>query len=213
MKYLYSITIYLVFFLIIFQVESNAQEFTIAVIPDPQFYTDSYETEDCKNLGLYGETVYWIVDNKNLYNIKFVTHMGDITNNAPVTAQWEIAKNAHQLLQFNNIPFSVIPGNHDYEADNPFIPPYPAYDPCTRDLTNFRTYFGATHFNPPWYTDAHPGGIENTYNTFEVGDLKFLILNLEYAPRADIMDWAHSIIQSFPDRRVIVTTHCYQTRW
>lgn len=183
MKYLYSITIYLVFYLITFQVELNSQDFTIAVIPDPQYYTDNAY---CKSEDLYNRTTQWIVDNKNLYNIKFVANMGDLTNDNE-TAQWVVAKDAHLILRNNNIPFSVVPGNHDYGSENP----------ATRNTVNFQNYFGSTYFNPPWYTGTHTGGIANTYNTFEVGNLKFLILNLEYAARTDIICWANNVYKVF----------------
>src|SRR5262249_14214120 len=37
----------------------------------------------------------------------------------------------------------------------------------------------------------------------------FMVLSVEFAPRKDVVSWANQLIQSYPDRRVIVATHCH----
>jgi hypothetical protein len=49
----------------------------------------------------------------------------------------------------------------------------------------------------------------NTYHTFDAGDEKFLVLALEFGPRDDVVEWAGTVADSFPDRRVILLTHAY----
>jgi len=55
----------------------------------------------------------WIVANKNLLNIKYVLHLGDITNNN-YDEQWEHARASFKILDDANMPYAFVPGNHDY---------------------------------------------------------------------------------------------------
>jgi hypothetical protein len=50
---------------------------------------------------------------------------------------------------------------------------------------------------------------DNYYVMFEHGDLNFMVLSLEFAPPNEVLRWAHHVVASHPERRVIVLTHCY----
>ncbi len=79
--------------------------FTMAVLPDTQYYCESYPQH------FYNQTK-WIVDNAERQNIKFVLHLGDITNrNTP--EQWQVAQRAITALD-GHVPYALVAGNHDY---------------------------------------------------------------------------------------------------
>jgi hypothetical protein len=113
--------------------------FTIAVIPDTQFYVDSGNTlttspaytqpnADLTALYFNAET-QWLASNKSALNLVFVTHVGDVVQNgdgtsdgsAPLTPIWGSTKEfdrafaAMQILSNADIPFGMSPGNHDYD--------------------------------------------------------------------------------------------------
>ncbi|KAJ3172341.1 hypothetical protein HDU87_007937 [Geranomyces variabilis] len=68
--------------------------FVIAVLPDTQYYSESYPE-------IYTNQTQWIVANAAARNIKFVIHEGDITNlNTP--AQWKNAAKSMSYLTAGN---------------------------------------------------------------------------------------------------------------
>ncbi|NMC69717.1 MAG: hypothetical protein GYA57_06565 [Myxococcales bacterium] len=170
--------------------------FSIVLLPDTQYYT-SKQSWGPDNT--YRKQMQWILDHRTSHNIRFVVHLGDITNNNTVD-QWEIADRAHRMLDDAGVPYSVVPGNHDYLS------------PFSRSGTRFNDYFGPTRFaGRPWYGGHYGGGNESNYALFEVGPMRFLVLNLEYGPRKDPLCWAEEVIAAHPDRQVIVVSHCVLT--
>ncbi|MBI2570625.1 MAG: neprosin family prolyl endopeptidase [Candidatus Schekmanbacteria bacterium] len=169
-----------------------ADPFSIVVLPDTQYYSKSYPDT-------YYEQTQWIVDNRSKYNIAFAAHVGDITNNNTVS-QWEVADSAHATLDDSGIPYSMVPGNHDY----------PDYG-RVRDTSLYNTYFGPSRFSGESWYGGHMGQTnDNNYAFFESNNLKFLVISISFAPDKDVLEWAHDVVGSYPQRRVIVVTHCYQ---
>ncbi|WP_018388915.1 cadherin-like domain-containing protein [Ancylobacter sp. FA202] len=171
--------------------------YTIAVLPDTQDYTNAAGVETFKGM------TQWLVDNKDSLNISFVTHVGDITTeNSPT--HWEYAKEALSILD-GKIPYGLTLGNHDgvsgsFEASR--INDYFSVD----DLKNANgENFGGTY-------DQEAALANNTYSTFTGADgTKWLVLNLEFGAREDVLRWAGEVIEDNLDHRVILTTHSYMT--
>lgn len=176
------------------------RKFTIVLVPDTQHYTDRFLDSNT-----YNKQMNWIVANKSAENIKFVINLGDITEDN-TDEQWNIARNAVTRLDNAKIPHNMVPGNHDYPGGGSFD---------SRNSEKFNQYFGPQWFNTldyqSWY-GGHMGNTnDNSYCFFEVDDLKFMIISLEFAPRKEALCWADQIIRNNRDRRVIIATHCYQT--
>jgi len=176
----------------------NCDEFSIILIPDTQYYT-------CKLPDSFDNTYYkqmqWIVDWQDAFGIEFAIHLGDITHHN-VDSEWDIADNAHSILDAAGVPYSVVPGNHDYYPSSTF----------SRSQTKFNDYFGSDRFQgETWYGGSYGSGNENNYTFFEIGQMEFMVLSVEHAPRKDILCWANDLISSHPSRRVIIVTHCYLT--
>ncbi len=172
--------------------------FSIVLLPDTQYYAEKL-ADDPDNT--YYLQTQWIVDHQAAEDIRAAVHLGDITdNNTP--DEWAIASAAHATLDAAGIPYSVLPGNHDFLDGGDF----------GRGDTLMGDYFGEGRFSgQSWYGGAFSASNTNNYITFAVDELRFLVLSLEYAPRKDPLCWAEDVIAAHPDHRVIVATHCHQT--
>jgi hypothetical protein len=118
------------------------------------------------------------------------------------------------------VPFSVVPGNHDYDAMWPDANHPPAANPKSAadvgvmhssGLDNFRSVFGAdTPFfkGKNWYVASHDGGADSA-QIFTAGGYRFLHLGLQFdAPNASLA-WAAEVIRKYPGLPTIVTMHDY----
>ncbi len=183
----------------------NCDPFSVVILPDTQYYTlDSTET----NGGTTAKMMQWIADNKTKYNIKFVMHMGDAANDNK-RYQYEIIQKAYKILAQAGIPFSIATGNHEYKQGDSGK----TYAARSRSL--FSEYINDDFIKSAfqgkdisWFHGFHSK--DSMYATFEIGNLKFAVIALEYAPRKDILCWADSLIQNeLKDRYIILTTHAY----
>lgn len=173
-------------------VPAPPEDFTVVLIPDTQYYA-------LRDPATYIKQMQWIVDQRDQQNIVFGIHLGDITHNNTIK-EWEAADAAHSILDAAQFPYSVCPGNHD-NPDGGKV----------RDTTRYNRYFGQAHFaGQEFYGGGFEGTNDSNFTTFEASGLKFLVLSLEFTPRAGHIAWANEVIARHPDRRVIIATHCYQ---
>jgi hypothetical protein len=129
-----------------------------------------------------------------------------------------------QFLADADIPFAVVPGNHDYDAmwsAAGWTPVEKVQDiRMTAEtlgmlhaggLENFRSVFGANSqffSNKPWYVSSFDGGTSSA-QTFSAGGYTFMHLALTMSPKDDVLAWASSVIQKNYGLPTIVTTHDY----
>lgn len=121
------------------------------------------------------------------------------------------------------LPFSVVPGNHDYDAlwTDPAYPPNP--EAKGRLKTGLRHLGGLTGYlsafsdrsdffkGQAWYVASHDGGADSA-QLFTAGRCRFLHIGLQYhAPDASLA-WAERVIRRHPGLPTIVTTHDYLGR-
>lgn len=173
--------------------------FSIILLPDTQHYSSSYPD-------IFYKQMDWIVENKNLLNIQWVVHLGDITNNNKENA-WEVADKSFKILENAGIPYSIVYGDNDMKN------PDKNYYDGIRHTKQLNRFFPVSRFDKPgtWWKGGffEPGKIDNYYCLFEYKDYKFLIMNLEIAPRSAVLNWADNIISQNTSRKVIVVTHDY----
>ncbi|MCK5773481.1 MAG: metallophosphoesterase, partial [Thermoplasmata archaeon] len=141
----------------------------------------------------------WIRDHRQEYNIQYVLHEGDITNNNNFE-QWNNSNNSMRVLD-GQVPYTLTTGNHDMGPNgnaanrdtylNDFFPS-PQYE-------NWSTFGGA----------YEKGKLENTYHVFSEAGLDWMIVSLEFAPRDAVLEWANQIISDHPGRMTMVVTHNY----
>jgi len=179
---------------------SNNDSFSIIIIPDTQYYSLRDNTNNFPDT--YKMQTQWIANNVANENIQFVIHMGDMTHNN-TQPEWLVADEAHQVLDQANIPYSVMPGNHDY-PENEHI--------YTDSLAMYNQYFGAARFaNKSWYGGSYDNYNGNNYSFFSYDNFDFLVLSFEFAPSKDVLCWADNLISAHPNHNVIISTHCYLT--
>ena len=168
--------------------------FTIAVLPDTQKYCNGHPD------GFLAQT-RWLVENKDARRIKAVLHLGDITdhNNPP---QWEIATKAMSQLD-GQLPYFFVPGNHDYSEKGH----------ATDRTTLLNDYFPVSKFRElPTFGgtyDKEPESMTNSYHLFSAGGRDFIVIGLEFGPRADVVRWANEVAAKYAKREAILITHAY----
>ena len=92
------------------------RSFTLAVLPDTQFYCDTRLKLSSKwgngDLRRYFfDQTQWVKDNHKRLNIAFLVHEGDIVQ-ADAPEEWAIAKEAMSILD-GHVPYCLCLGNHD----------------------------------------------------------------------------------------------------
>lgn len=164
-----------------------AENFTVVVLPDTQFYSESYPA-------IFDNQTQWIAAEAEHLNVVFVTHEGDLVNQN-VLAQWQNANHSLSKLD-DHVAWGVLPGTHDFGAGG--------------SLTNYNTFFGYSRFaSKSWYGGHYLSSNANNYELFSGGGDDYLIFHFQYQPSDAVLVWANTTLAGFPDRRVIVVTHDY----
>ncbi len=193
---------------------TNSDEpFTLIMLPDTQNYADTRLKQTAQRLGtgdlrnyFYAQTE-WIKQNTDNLRIAMVAHVGDIVQ-TDYPGEWQIADKAFQTID-DSTPYILSLGNHDMGCQVTSVKP-PKYNTAVTRDTHINDYFPPSRFNKkPWYGGNLNNSSENYYCTFTGGDMKFLIISLEFVPRNEVLDWANKIIADHPDHHTIVVTHWY----
>ena len=182
---------------------SAAEDFTIVVIPDTQHYVDSDA-----DFMTFNQQTQWIVNNEDDLNIVFVSQLGDITEHFDTVRQeFDRADAAMDILDNAGIPNNLAPGNHDMSKPGA----------VTSDLWD--EYFPPGRYNlpvNPWYggwLGEEAGQVQrlnkDNYELFTAGGIDFLIIHLEIDMPTYAVQWADEIIDRYPDRQVILSTHAF----
>ena len=179
---------------------TEADDFTIVVLPDTQYYTRVGDNHDY----FYDQT-QWVMDHRVDYNIVAVIHNGDIVDNGNIDSQWTVADAAMAKLEATSsglpegMPYGVCVGNHD-ESPN-------SDDTGT---TKFNVHFGVDRFQDKSYYGGHYQSTnDENWFTFTAGGLDFVVVDLKYnlTPDAAVQAWMQSIFESHPDSFGIVNSH------
>jgi 3',5'-cyclic AMP phosphodiesterase CpdA len=172
---------------------ANGDYFTIAVLPDTQFYAESYPE-------IFKGQTQWLAEQAQVQNIVFVAHLGDIQDDFDEPAQWRNAQEAMAAIREAGIPYSLVPGNHDLNFKIGDTTQFDKYFPYT-DFTGFSWYGG--HY--PEYSNT------SSYQLFSALGQDFIVLNLVCTPvlLAEATDWANGVLSQYSNRKAIVVTHGY----
>jgi hypothetical protein len=182
---------------------ASADYWTVVALTDTQFYA--------RDERFGHEQTEWIVNNLEAENIAFVSHGGDIVHNADSDDEWAYMTDAMSLLD-GEVPYGTVTGNHEYEE----------WFDRSSSIENYKRYFGPENFTDrDWYGGAGPTNGDpnrdelNSYQLFSAGGYDFLHLALEWEAPGSVDDedtplgWAQSILDQYPDRPTILTTHSY----
>jgi len=172
----------------------DADEFTIIALPDTQFYSRWYPE-------IAMSQTRWIAANRNALNIKFVLGLGDIVDGGGETFQWQRADASIDVLDAAGIPYLLVPGNHDYDSNDPENRTHTTY---------YNRWFGRTRYEPyAWHKGSFGATNENHYAIYQAGGREWLVIGMEYYPRDAVIAWAADVIEQHPNSAVILTTHSY----
>lgn len=114
-------------------IPNKSYDYSFVWMSDTQYYAQDYPA-------VFKSLTEWISQNKDVMNIKYVFHTGDIVNKGKDDKQWKHANSYMNTLEVAKIPYGVLPGNHD-EGD---------------DLKQYGHYFGENRFrNKHYYGDSY----------------------------------------------------------
>jgi len=192
----------LLFSLFLARAEAQNGDFSIIVLPDTQYYSESYPA-------ILNSQAQWVVNNAAVLNIQLVLGVGDIVNNGSSSTEWVTADAAYKQFDAAHIPYFAAIGNHDYNGNNP--------NGRTSSTSNFNHYFGppryqnTANWSTPYWQGSYPNGSnENFYGFVTINGQQYLILALEFYPRDAALSWAGQVIQKNPGAQTIIITHAYE---
>jgi hypothetical protein len=174
-----------------------AEDFTIVVLPDTQYYSQTFPQ-------VFDSQTEWIVANREARNIVFVSHVGDVVQLAHNPFEWANADAAMSRLDDllatglgDGIPYGIATGNHDV---------WPTLD-------FYNDTFPVTRFEDRAYYGGHYGGKnDNHYELFSAGGMEFIFFHIGWdgytgASLPPVLDWADNLLKTHSDRRAILTAH------
>lgn len=168
--------------------------YRVAVLPDTQCYSLYYPD-------IFRAQGDFVFDNAARLDIRAAVHLGDITENN-VLEQWDVAE-AALLPLYEVMPLGLAPGNHDLGMGGT------GADRSTMLASHFPV---STMTVAPGFVEAFEDSPGNTAWTFSGIDRDYILVALEFAPRAAVRSWAREVLARFADHIGIVSTHAYLDR-
>lgn len=167
---------------------TSPSDFTMVFLPDTQSAVAYYPST-------YQAMMKWVADNAAAENVTAVVGLGDVVDNA-LDSEFVEARAGWDRIKNTRLVYVPVIGNHDYSAG--------------WNTSLWNTYFGQSYFSGKgWYSGSYQNDTANYYVRFGVSGQKFMVLALEFFPRAEVLAWAQGIINANPDRKVILITHAY----
>jgi len=179
-----------------------APDFTIVALPDTQHYAD--ENLNYAYVAQFGAQTQWVVDTEATLNTEFVTHLGDVVEHIDQFDQeWIYASDAMAILDNAGMKNNLAPGNHDLTSQGVG--------------SKFDQYFPPSRYDMhDWYGNYLGGNGEainrlnkDNYELFEVGSMQFIVFHLEYDTPDYVINWTQDVLDQYPNRRAIITTHAF----
>jgi calcineurin-like phosphoesterase family protein len=166
-------------------------EYALAFLPDIQYMTQSYP-------GSLQIMIDYLVEKGKTKNIQYVLGLGDITNSNTAT-EWSTI--LHQTNRLNGyLPYALTPGNHDgINSGGKEV-----LDNIYAKKTGH--YYQLVEKNGGFF---NKDSVRNTYHTFTVGEIDYLVIALDFGATDDILTWTGELLNSHPNHRAIILTHGY----
>lgn len=168
--------------------------YSIAVVGDTQILSWQDRDQGTTNMN---QLYQWIADNADAKKMQYVIGLGDITQDN-YASEYAIFETAIAKIK-DKVPYSLIRGNHDLIT------------PASDGHTNFKTTAANIGYSTQ-YDGCYNNEPYNTYKLLTVGQVKYMILNLDYGPDDAVLAWANNVVAAHPDHNVIVNTHAYLYR-
>ncbi len=188
---------------------TEADEFTIVVLPDTQYYTRDAKPPrrpEPDDIEYFAAQTRWAWEHRHSRRVVGVFGVGDIVNDADEPAQWARASAAMAILEDPNdaafpdgLPYAVAFGNHDQ------------FPRDTADSTTAANeHFGVARFaGRAYYGGNFDGDNDANYVYFTAGDLQIVVLSLQFAREPDpaVLAWARGVFAAHPRALGVVSSH------
>lgn len=183
----------------------SAQKFTIPVIPDTQEAVT-------RKRGIFFSQIEWIAAKADSLKAPMALHVGDLVNFDNFD-QWELASVGMRILDRANVPYTIALGNHDTGAVGEFSGSAAPGDVNVnlRNTQKFNYFFPVNRF-PLQKGRFEKNKSDNSYYTFSAGNVKWIVVTLEFCAREEAAQWMDKVLKEHPDHNAIVLTHYHLTR-
>lgn len=166
-------------------------DYVLAFLPDIQYMTQSYP-------GSLKIMIDYLVNNGKKMNIQYILGLGDITNSNSNDEWATILRQTNRLNGY--LPYALTPGNHDgINSGGKEV-----LDSVYAKKTGY--YYQLVESNGGFFDKD---SVRNTYHTFTVGEVDYLVIVLDFGATDDILAWAGALLDSHPNHRAIILTHGY----
>ena len=158
----------------------------IVIVPDIQYYTNSESRSK-----FLDAIVSYCEDERD--SISFLLQTGDVTNNNQEW-QWENGYNLFFSKIPNTFPYVFCLGNHDYGnkgSSRERLSNFPGKMTPVRDVV-----MPASRW-------------DNYLRYMNLGEEKWAVLSLEFAPRNEVLEWANDVIKANIHVPIIILTHAF----
>lgn len=186
-----------------------ADNFTIVVLPDTQYYTRDAAPPtrpDPDDTEYFKAQTRWAWEHRHDLRVVGLFGVGDIINNADQSAQWTRASKAMAILEDSNdpafpdgLPFGVAFGNHDQFPKD-----------VAEETTAANKYFGVDRFTGrSYYGGNFDGDNDANFVYFQAGGLEIVVLSFQFetAPGPELLAWARSVFAAHPRALGVVASH------
>lgn len=183
----------------------EGSRFSLAVVPDTQFYSRYAESNFIPEYGTdpFNVQTQWLTEHAEELNIPFTAHLGDVVDQADVQGQWEVADQAMNTMEEAGMPYSILPGNHDVLDSNDELDDTD-YDASTEPFTQ---WFGPERAaQQSTYGGSDPTGLSQ-FHLFEAEGQQFLVFALPWRASEQTLEWAQGVLDEHPTVPAILTTH------
>jgi hypothetical protein len=131
------------------------------------------------------------------------------------TVEMPMAVKGYEMIA-GKTPFSIVPGNHDYDGmwtDANHLPDakgagFMLHAGGTRNFTSVFGKDSKFFKDKSWYVDSFNGGADSA-QIFTAGGYTFLHIGLEFDAPNKALAWAAEVIKKHPGLPTIVSTHDY----
>ena len=164
-------------------------DYSFVWMSDTQYYSESYPD-------IYADIVNWIAEKKDEMKIKYVTHTGDLVDEADKPEQWAVASENMKVLEDAGVPYGVLAGNHDVYGKEA------AYD-------EYWKYFGEDRFKPQ---DTFGGSYDNNrghYDLVSSHGNDYIFLYMGWGIGDEEIAWMDQVLKQYPDRMAVLNFHEY----
>ncbi|MFC5803949.1 LamG-like jellyroll fold domain-containing protein [Streptomyces formicae] len=172
--------------------DPDRRTFTVAVMPDTQYLFDGTSI----NPEPVEAALRHLLDHARDENIVFLSHLGDLVENARAEEFAPLSK-VFELLDRRRAGYSVLAGNHDIDSSK---------DDQRGPSAYLDTFSPHRARRLPTFGGASPDGY-NTYHLVRAAGRDWLVLALDWRLSPVGFTWANEVIARHPKCPVILTTH------